>query len=125
MFDELHPAQFPGTVEVTAFLDGAQEAVLVHNAGVVEPLRAIGTLDAGMVMSAVQVNLLAPMRDRRGWVVHSVNPGCMDTGMREVMRRTPGEVWFPARGRYSRLAADGDLPAPDDVARRIIAYRLP
>jgi len=45
----------------TAFLSGASESVLLHNAGVVEPVGAVGTLPAADLAAAVTVNLTAPM----------------------------------------------------------------
>jgi benzil reductase ((S)-benzoin forming) len=41
--------------------DGDEPAVLIHNAGVVEPIGAVGTLDPAELARSVQVNLLAPM----------------------------------------------------------------
>jgi benzil reductase ((S)-benzoin forming) len=51
------------TAELREFLGGdtTDPAVLVHNAGVVEPIGAVGTLDPAELTRAVQVNLLAPM----------------------------------------------------------------
>ncbi|MGA8114292.1 MAG: SDR family NAD(P)-dependent oxidoreductase [Actinocatenispora sp.] len=41
--------------------DETEPAVLIHNAGSVEPVGAVGTLDARRVASTVRVNLIAPM----------------------------------------------------------------
>ncbi len=42
-------------------LAGATEAALIHNAGVVEPIGAVGALPAEAIAAAVAVNLTAPM----------------------------------------------------------------
>src|SRR5205823_11454914 len=52
--------------------------------------------------------------------VVNVNPGVMDTGMQEVLRRSD----FPEKDRYVDLHAHGQLPDPVTVARRIIAEHL-
>jgi benzil reductase ((S)-benzoin forming) len=51
------------TAELGEFLGGdtTDPAVLIHNAGVVEPVGAVGALDPAELTRSVQVNLLAPM----------------------------------------------------------------
>jgi benzil reductase ((S)-benzoin forming) len=63
----LHPADLadPGTLPevetLRGFLAGTDEAVLIHNAGTVEPIGPTGSLPPGAVTTAVAVNLTAPM----------------------------------------------------------------
>lgn len=50
--------------ELGSFLtagDRAEPAVLIHNAGVVEPIGRVGSLDPAELSRSVQVNLLAPV----------------------------------------------------------------
>jgi NAD(P)-dependent dehydrogenase (short-subunit alcohol dehydrogenase family) len=51
----------PTAAELSSFVHGAQEVVLVHNAAVVRPVGAIGALPPDQVSYAVAVNLTAPM----------------------------------------------------------------
>jgi benzil reductase ((S)-benzoin forming) len=53
----------PGVEELSDFLgtDEGEPAVLIHNAGAVEPIGAVGTLDPDRLAATVQLNLLAPM----------------------------------------------------------------
>lgn len=51
----------PTATELAAFAAGAAQVVLVHNAAVIEPLGAIGTLDADQLIRAVTVNITAPI----------------------------------------------------------------
>jgi NAD(P)-dependent dehydrogenase (short-subunit alcohol dehydrogenase family) len=55
------PTTLPGTDELRAFLSGGGESVLIHNAGVVEPIAPIGELRETAVVTAVGVNLTAPL----------------------------------------------------------------
>lgn len=55
------PAALPSVERLAAALDGGQDAVLLHNAGVIQPVGPIGTLPAGELAAAVAVNLTAPM----------------------------------------------------------------
>jgi benzil reductase ((S)-benzoin forming) len=52
--------------------------------------------------------------------VVSVNPGMMDTGMQADIRAAS----FPERKRFVRRYEAGELPAPEAVARRIVAEHL-
>jgi NAD(P)-dependent dehydrogenase (short-subunit alcohol dehydrogenase family) len=51
----------PTAAELSSFVHGAEEVVLVHNAAVVRPVGAVGALPADQVAYAVAVNLTAPM----------------------------------------------------------------
>ncbi|NUT34681.1 MAG: SDR family NAD(P)-dependent oxidoreductase [Hamadaea sp.] len=55
------PASLPDAAELGAFFAGATQCVLLHNAAVVEPIGAIGALDAAELTRAVAVNLTSPM----------------------------------------------------------------
>jgi benzil reductase ((S)-benzoin forming) len=55
------PDTLPGVDEIAAFWDGATEAVLLHNAAVIEPIGTVETLPAAQVARAVAVNLTATM----------------------------------------------------------------
>ncbi|MGE5831079.1 MAG: SDR family NAD(P)-dependent oxidoreductase [Micromonosporaceae bacterium] len=190
--DLADPASLPGATELADLLAGgdpAAELVLVHNAAVFEPFGPIGTLDPADVISAVKVNLIAPMlltnmlfsaarippesADERipgrpvtvlflssaaahnvagGRSVYSstkraaemffaslgterefdphvrvaiVDPGIMDTDMQSVVRRhARDDAYFPGRERFIERYERGELPAPDAVARKIIATHL-
>ncbi len=58
--DLADPAAVPTADELADFV-GAGEAVLVHNAAVVEPIGPVGRLDHEGLARAVAVNLTAPM----------------------------------------------------------------
>jgi NAD(P)-dependent dehydrogenase (short-subunit alcohol dehydrogenase family) len=51
----------PSAAELSSFVHGADEVVLVHNAAVIRPVGSIGALPADQVGYAVAVNLTAPM----------------------------------------------------------------
>jgi benzil reductase ((S)-benzoin forming) len=60
--DLADPAQVPAAPALAGFLEnGEEEPVLLLNAGMLEPLGAVGTLDPAAVATAVTVNLTAPM----------------------------------------------------------------
>jgi NAD(P)-dependent dehydrogenase (short-subunit alcohol dehydrogenase family) len=59
--DLVHPATLPGPAELASFVHDATEVVLVHNAGVVDPVGAIGALPAEQISTSVAVNLTAPI----------------------------------------------------------------
>lgn len=185
--DLTNVVSLPTSAELSAFLAGAPEIALVHNAAVIEPLGAIGTLNLQQIARGVSVNLLAPMlltntllaaldgqsgapalphrqvtvlfvsssaahrisggrgvyaATKRGGEVffetlaaehHGdrrvrvavVDPGIMDTPMQVQIR---GHVthggYLPGGERYLRLAAEGVLPSPAEVARKIAAEHL-
>jgi NAD(P)-dependent dehydrogenase (short-subunit alcohol dehydrogenase family) len=54
-------ARLPTAADLRPVLAGATEVVLIHNAAVVEPIGAVGTLPAAALAGAVAVNLTAPM----------------------------------------------------------------
>ncbi len=174
------PALLPTEDELAEFYAGASRAALVHNAAVIQPLGALGTLPADDVVQAVTVNVTAPVllteaalravpdgcgidvvyvtshatrRISGGRVLYSatkraaemymeglaaqhdgddrvvavcVDPGIMDTAMQQALRdhaRSGG--YIPDGERYVRLAEEGELPDPVEVARRIVAEHLP
>src|SRR5258706_6802170 len=142
----------PDNDTLRAFLRDADEAVLIHNAAVVDPIGAVGKLTTEAITQAIAVNLTAPIvltntflrsapRDARlrvlfissgaarriidGWSLYcatkaggetffdavasqvkdddritvvNVDPGQMDTGMQENIRRaaTSG-AYFPGQ----------------------------
>jgi NAD(P)-dependent dehydrogenase (short-subunit alcohol dehydrogenase family) len=59
--DLAFPASLPAAAEIASFVHDATEVVVVHNAGVIEPVGAIGALPADEIERAVAVNLTAPM----------------------------------------------------------------
>jgi benzil reductase ((S)-benzoin forming) len=177
--DLARPATLPDRETLASLLAGTTHAALIHNAGVVEPIGAVGTLPDAQLATSVTVNLTAPMvltnaflaalpeaaaatilfissgaahRPVDGWAVYSsakrggeayfeavaaqvadqrrirvatVNPGVMDTGMQAAIRQAAaGDSWFPDRGRFVALHADGQLPDPATVAGRILAEHL-
>jgi NAD(P)-dependent dehydrogenase (short-subunit alcohol dehydrogenase family) len=58
--DLADPGQLPKPADLAEFM-GTEPSVLVLNAGVLEPVGAVGALDPAAVASAVAVNLTAPM----------------------------------------------------------------
>ncbi len=62
--------------------------------------------------------------DKRVRVV-IVDPGIMDTDMQAVVRRhARGDAYFPGRERFIDRYERGELPAPADVARKIMTEHL-
>jgi NAD(P)-dependent dehydrogenase (short-subunit alcohol dehydrogenase family) len=59
--DLSYVASLPGADEFAAFIGPAGSVVLVHNAAVVDPVGAPGTLVPGAIQQAVAVNLTAPI----------------------------------------------------------------
>jgi benzil reductase ((S)-benzoin forming) len=59
--DPADPAAVPGADTLRDFLADTAEAVLVHNAGTVEPIAPVGVLPPDAVTAAVAVNLTAPI----------------------------------------------------------------
>lgn len=58
---ELAALEMPSAGELAAALNGADHAVLVHNAAAIEPIGAVGELPPERIAAAVTVNLTAPM----------------------------------------------------------------
>ena len=54
-------SSLPDKAELVKQLHGSATAVLVHNAAVIEPIGAVGSLPADKIAEAVTVNLTAPM----------------------------------------------------------------
>jgi benzil reductase ((S)-benzoin forming) len=54
-------AEWAGSGALGRFLEGASSALLVNNAGVVDPIGPAGTLDAGEIVRAVTLNVAAPI----------------------------------------------------------------
>jgi NAD(P)-dependent dehydrogenase (short-subunit alcohol dehydrogenase family) len=190
--DLADPASLPSATELTELLaagDPAAAVVLVHNAAVFEPFGPVGTLDPAGVISAVNVNMIAPIlltnmvlsghgipsggpdvrisgrplkvlfisssaahKVAGGRSVYSstkraaetffaslsaerefdpqvqvaiVDPGIMDTDMQSIVRRHAREdAYFPGRERFIERYERGELPAPAEVARKIIEEHL-
>jgi NAD(P)-dependent dehydrogenase (short-subunit alcohol dehydrogenase family) len=59
--DLAHTASIPGAAELGSFVHDATDVVVIHNAGVVEPIGAVGALPPEQIENAVAVNLTAPM----------------------------------------------------------------
>ena len=54
-----------------------------------------------------------------------VQPGVLDTGMQERLREYAAtDAYFPERDRFVALHREGELLAPADAARRVIADYL-
>jgi NAD(P)-dependent dehydrogenase (short-subunit alcohol dehydrogenase family) len=60
-FELLHANLADPPPDLTRLLEGASEAVLVHNAAVVEPIGAVGSLRSADIAAAVAVNFSAPV----------------------------------------------------------------
>jgi benzil reductase ((S)-benzoin forming) len=57
--------------------------------------------------------------------VANASPGVMDTGMQAAIRdAAAGPAWFPDRDRFVALHADGELPDPATIARKLVAEYL-
>jgi benzil reductase ((S)-benzoin forming) len=157
------------------FLRDADEAVLINNAAVVDPIGAVGRLSTEAITNHIAVNLTAPIvlsntflrsapagakvrmlfissgaarRVIDGWslycttkaggetffdvlasqvqddprvTVASIDPGQMDTGMQENIRRAASSgAYFPGQQRWLDAPADGRLADPLTVAERIL-----
>lgn len=61
------PDEVPDAVELADFLRDSP-AVLIHNAGVVEPIGAVGALPRDQIATAVAVNLTAPLLLTNGFL---------------------------------------------------------
>ncbi len=162
------------------FLRDSDEAVLLHNAAVVEPIGAVGKLSTEAITHAIAVNLTAPVvltnsflraapdgarlrvlfissgaahRIIDGWslycttkaagetffeavasqvaddervTVASIDPGQMDTGMQDNIRRAAASgTYFPGQQRWIDAHAEGRLADPMTVAERIIKEHAP
>lgn len=59
--DLADPAELPGIEVLADFLTGSTEAVLCHNAAVVDPIGAVGTLIPHAAADHIAVNLTAPV----------------------------------------------------------------
>ena len=59
--DLVDPRWLPDVDILRPFLRDSAEAVLIHNAGVVEPIGAIGTLQEETTLTSVAVNFTAPV----------------------------------------------------------------
>jgi len=59
--DLVHPASLPNAAELASFVHDASEVILIHNAGVVDPVGAIGAMPAEQILNAVAINLSAPI----------------------------------------------------------------
>ncbi len=59
--DLTRPATLPDADELAGWVTDTDHAVLIHNAAVVEPIGAVGTLSSARLAEAVTVNLAAPM----------------------------------------------------------------
>ncbi|MCS0660745.1 SDR family oxidoreductase [Massilia terrae] len=156
------------------WLDGCGTALLVNNAGVVNPVGPLAEQDPAAVVRAVSLNVAAPLAlaaavvraaqgaETRilhissgaarnaypGWSVYcatkaaldhharavaldgdgrvravSLAPGVIDTGMQAEIRATP-ESRFPMRERFVQMKNQGALAAPEQSARKVVAYLL-
>ncbi len=61
--DLRHADQLPTAQEMHAFIreQAASEVVFIHNAGVIEPIGAVGQLEPQLIADAVQVNFTTPI----------------------------------------------------------------
>ncbi|GAA0720974.1 SDR family NAD(P)-dependent oxidoreductase [Dactylosporangium roseum] len=165
----------PDNDTLRSFLRGSDDAVLIHNAAVVDPIGEVGKLTTEAITNAIAVNLTAPVvltntflraapRDARlrvlfissgaarriidGWALYcttkaagetfidvvasqvqdderisvvNVDPGMMDTGMQETIRRAAGSgAYFPGKQRWVDAHIEGKLADPVAVAERIL-----
>jgi benzil reductase ((S)-benzoin forming) len=102
---------------------GAAGEVLVINVSSGSAERALAgsglysTAKAGLEMFT---KTLALDHDRPDFRAISLRPGIIDTEMQVFMRSQPAER-LPAVGMFKDFHASGQLVAPDDAARRIVA----
>ncbi len=102
---------FAASSELSVFLAGATEAILINNAGIVEPIAPVGRQDAGKIAQSVAVNVTAALilsdtfvaetegADRRvvhissgagrnaytGWSVYCATKAAMDMHVRAMV----------------------------------------
>lgn len=55
------PASLPSSGELASFIQDADEVVLIHNAGMIEPAGAVGALTPAEIIDAAMVNLASPI----------------------------------------------------------------
>jgi benzil reductase ((S)-benzoin forming) len=165
----------PDNDTLRAFTRDSDEAVLIHNAAVVDPIGAVGRLTTEAITQSIAVNLTAPIvltntflrsapRDARlrvlfissgaahriidGWSLYcttkaggetffdavasqvkdedritvvNVDPGQMDTGMQENIRRAAASgSYFPGHQHWVDAPGEGRLADPLTVAERIL-----
>jgi benzil reductase ((S)-benzoin forming) len=55
------PASLPSPGELASFVQDADEVVLIHNAGMIEPAGAVGALRSEEIFDSVMVNLASPI----------------------------------------------------------------
>jgi benzil reductase ((S)-benzoin forming) len=55
------PRWLPDVDTLRPFLRGAAEAVLIHNAAIIEPIGAVGSLPEQLILKSVGINFTAPM----------------------------------------------------------------
>lgn len=64
-------SKFAGGDVVLRFLSGASQAVLINNAGIVDPIAPIGGQDPVVLAQAVSVNVTAPLILSNAFVAHT------------------------------------------------------
>lgn len=113
-------------VLTNAFLSAAAHSpsrrVLYVSSGAAH--RVIGGWSAYCAGKAGAEMFFAALAEQEGGrsYVATVNPGVMDTGMQSEIRAATG--YFPESARFHERHAAGELVAPEEVARMIIAAHL-
>jgi benzil reductase ((S)-benzoin forming) len=102
--DLADPATLPTPDELAGLL--GEHVVLIHNAGVVEPIGAIGNLPARAVAAAVAVNLTAPML-----LTNAVLAACPDAARVQILFVSSGAASRVVEGwaTYCATKAGGEM----------------
>jgi benzil reductase ((S)-benzoin forming) len=102
--DLADPAGLPGRDELAGLL--GPDVALVHNAGVIDPIGAVGELDHAAVAGAVTVNLTAPML-----LTDSVLAACPDARRVRILFVSSGAAARVVEGwaTYCATKAGGEM----------------
>jgi len=101
------------------FLETGNVTFLNMSSGVVNNVIAGWSLYCS-TKSAMKAYFETLAKEHADWEIKSIDPGIMDTGMQESIRR--GE--FEDKERFEAFKAEGKLDSPETVARRILSGYL-
>lgn len=102
---------------LAAFLAGAERALLINNAGLLQPIGPAGTLDAAALARAIAVNVTAPLLIADAFI--AATAACPD---RRVLHVSSGAARQPYAGWSAYCAGKAAL---DQHARAVAQDALP